>query len=222
MSRIWAPKPGAPAVLARLAPRAPAGTSPGELFYLASDEARWVTGHTLVIDAGLTLTNTRRIAWRGPVRSGVGPAGDACGSVTRSPDRGSSSADGTRGSHSAGTHPPAGATPEPHRVVRLIASSYEHELDRLRCSLLARFPSFSRSVAGVGGRRGFSGRARWSGASAGGGVSGREGRGVHQRVDPVSRLAASRSCCWASGTTSRPSRARGELVRALIERDGAR
>jgi NAD(P)-dependent dehydrogenase (short-subunit alcohol dehydrogenase family) len=24
--------------------------------YLASDEARWVTGQTLVIDAGLTLT----------------------------------------------------------------------------------------------------------------------------------------------------------------------
>jgi NAD(P)-dependent dehydrogenase (short-subunit alcohol dehydrogenase family) len=24
--------------------------------YLASDEARWVTGHTLVIDAGLSLT----------------------------------------------------------------------------------------------------------------------------------------------------------------------
>jgi NAD(P)-dependent dehydrogenase (short-subunit alcohol dehydrogenase family) len=25
--------------------------------YLASDEARWITGHTLVIDAGLTLTS---------------------------------------------------------------------------------------------------------------------------------------------------------------------
>ena len=43
--------------------------------YLASDESRWVTGHVLVIDAGLTVTTSEGTGPDGPLAPAVPPEG---------------------------------------------------------------------------------------------------------------------------------------------------